>query len=372
MLKCLEFRTKGYAESLDLVKCWLISNQQGFEDSLESRLSRDSDWRVYMNMKKLFRSKKIEHILLALVIVLLPFSLISGVYLFQNLSKISLPDLPKIGSLTKNLPRVYIVQSGSMEPAIKVGGLILSIPAKSYAHGDIITFKINPSDKKLVTHRLVAAVYTNGDLDNPTYLTSGDANEEIDNWRIHRDNIVGKVVLTAPYLGYIADYAKKPYGFLLFVIVPATIIIYEEVKMLLKEIINLIRKIKLPKINFNSRKTKINLKDIQKTAALVPLIGLIFILSSVSTSFYLDKEESKGNVFSASSNFEETTPTPTPSEIPPEKITICHAAGKAGEQANYTTLTLPWNAVYGNGGHFNEDGTPQAGHEEDYLGECIP
>lgn len=52
-----------------------------------------------------------------------------------------------------------------------------------------------------------------------------------------------------------------------------------------------------------------------------------------------------------------------------EKITICHAAGREGT-THFVTLTLPENAVFGQAGHFNEDGTPQAGHEEDYLGPC--
>lgn len=56
----------------------------------------------------------------------------------------------------------------------------------------------------------------------------------------------------------------------------------------------------------------------------------------------------------------------------PEKITICHVAGLASDPANYITLELPPQAVYGNGGHFNEDGTPQAGHEQDSLGACNP
>ena len=54
---------------------------------------------------------------------------------------------------------------------------------------------------------------------------------------------------------------------------------------------------------------------------------------------------------------------------PPEMITICHAAGQAGT-TQFVTLTLPYVAVYGQAGHFNEDGTPQAGHEQDYLGAC--
>lgn len=57
---------------------------------------------------------------------------------------------------------------------------------------------------------------------------------------------------------------------------------------------------------------------------------------------------------------------------PPEKITICHVAGLASDPANYITLNLPPQAVYGNGGHFNENGTPQAGHEQDSFGECNP
>ena len=54
-----------------------------------------------------------------------------------------------------------------------------------------------------------------------------------------------------------------------------------------------------------------------------------------------------------------------------EKITICHAAGQAGT-TKFVTLTLSYDAVYGEGGHFFENGTPRAGHEDDYLGACNP
>ncbi len=57
---------------------------------------------------------------------------------------------------------------------------------------------------------------------------------------------------------------------------------------------------------------------------------------------------------------------------PPPKIVICHVAGSADDPANYITLELPYQAVYGIGGHFNEDGTTQAGHEQDTLGACNP
>jgi hypothetical protein len=51
------------------------------------------------------------------------------------------------------------------------------------------------------------------------------------------------------------------------------------------------------------------------------------------------------------------------------KITICHAAGLEGT-THFETITIAPSAVFGPGGHFNENGTTQAGHEEDYFGPC--
>lgn len=53
------------------------------------------------------------------------------------------------------------------------------------------------------------------------------------------------------------------------------------------------------------------------------------------------------------------------------KVTICHAAGLDGTM-KYVTLTVAYPAVYGPAGHFYENGTPRAGHENDYLGPCTP
>ena len=52
-----------------------------------------------------------------------------------------------------------------------------------------------------------------------------------------------------------------------------------------------------------------------------------------------------------------------------EKVTICHAAGLA-DTTQFVTLTIAEPAVYGPAGHFEENGTPRAGHEQDYFGEC--
>lgn len=52
-------------------------------------------------------------------------------------------------------------------------------------------------------------------------------------------------------------------------------------------------------------------------------------------------------------------------------MTICHGAGQ-DDTTKFVTMTLSTNAVnrdQGNGGHFFENGTPKAGHEQDYVGE---
>jgi hypothetical protein len=53
-------------------------------------------------------------------------------------------------------------------------------------------------------------------------------------------------------------------------------------------------------------------------------------------------------------------------------ITICHVAGLASDPANYVTLNITLAAAVGQAGHFGENGTPNAGHEQDTLGACQP
>ena len=48
---------------------------------------------------------------------------------------------------------------------------------------------------------------------------------------------------------------------------------------------------------------------------------------------------------------------------PDPKVTICHAAGRAGT-TKYVTITMSSN---GENGHITERGTPEAGHEQDFI-----
>lgn len=135
--------------------------------------------------------------------------------------------------------RLFVVKSGSMEPQIKVGSLVVDRNASEYAVGDVVTFLI--SDKEKVTHRIQSVEVINN---NTYYTVKGDANDSPDMSKIPKKNVIGKVIFSIPYLGYLIAYAKSLPGLILFIIVPATIIIYEEVGKINKEILAYKKKIK--------------------------------------------------------------------------------------------------------------------------------
>lgn len=129
--------------------------------------------------------------------------------------------------------KVMVVQSGSMEPAIKTGSIAVVKPAKDYTIGDIITFGPYSKTKAPTTHRIYEMKIQEGE---PIYITKGDANNAPDTREIKKEDIVGKLSFSLPYIGYAVDFAKKPIGFALLIIVPAAMIIIDEIKKIFREI----------------------------------------------------------------------------------------------------------------------------------------
>ena len=207
-----------------------------------------------------------------------------------------------------SLFNAYIVQSGSMEPAIKTGSLVISLPSQTYSQNDIITYKVG---KKLVTHRIEVKLFPEGVYGDPIYMTSGDANKDFDRIKLSQDQIVGKVLFSVPYLGYAADFAKTPKGFILFIVIPATIIVYEELKFLFNSIISRIRE-KFKKNGLNNI-TSIGINS--KLIAVIPIFGAIIVFVGLTNSFFSDSEISTQNVMQAGV-FATPTPTSTPTPTP--------------------------------------------------------
>ncbi|MEK7509659.1 MAG: signal peptidase I [Patescibacteria group bacterium] len=132
-----------------------------------------------------------------------------------------------------------IVKSGSMEPAIPTGALVVVKPAESYRKGDIITFGEDTARDIPTTHRVIAAA---GSGAGTTYTTKGDANEDQDTTQIVQRDIIGKVVFHLPYAGFVLDFARQPLGFALLIGIPAGLVILEELMAIFKEVRRTVRR----------------------------------------------------------------------------------------------------------------------------------
>ncbi len=113
----------------------------------------------------------------------------------------------------------FVVQSGSMEPAIMTGDIIVVRQQSEYYPNETITF-FNNSDQ-IVTHRIV-------EIENDLYKTKGDANRAGDDDKIAKDQVIGKVVLVIPKLGFLVAVARSRLGILLLLIIPACILIIDQ------------------------------------------------------------------------------------------------------------------------------------------------
>ena len=127
-----------------------------------------------------------------------------------------------------------VVRSGSMEPTIATGGIVLvDRGARTPSVGSVASFR--DPDGSLVTHRIVG-------LDGSRYITKGDANTTADD--LHRPIAAtyGTVVLSAPFLGFAIHLLQQPAAFLLlllgtggFLVVDALRTIAEELRRMRRE-----------------------------------------------------------------------------------------------------------------------------------------
>jgi len=128
--------------------------------------------------------------------------------------------------------KVMMVLSGSMEPSIKIGSLVIAKPADNYKIGDVITFQ-KKTDLESTTHRIEEIRVAGG---KALYTTKGDINNASDRTEVSEDDIIGKVLFDVPYLGYVVNFIQKPIGFLLMIIIPAIIIIGDEIRKIYNEV----------------------------------------------------------------------------------------------------------------------------------------
>ena len=94
-----------------------------------------------------------------------------------------------------------VVLSGSMEPALSVGDLVIVAESNSYLVGDMVVYQ---DGRMAVTHRIVS-------ITDSEVITKGDANNTEDS-PITLAQLKGKVVLAIPLVGYVINAVKTPIG----------------------------------------------------------------------------------------------------------------------------------------------------------------
>ena len=134
--------------------------------------------------------------------------------------------------------QLLIVRSGSMEPAIRTGSVVLvrPVPPQTLTVGDVITYERPDSQDMIVTHRVVEvldptasaalpgspAVPVGGA--GPAFRTKGDANGVADSYAVQYRDTGWKVVASVPYAGYFYNALSHPSARALLVGVPAVLL----------------------------------------------------------------------------------------------------------------------------------------------------
>lgn len=99
-----------------------------------------------------------------------------------------------------------VVLSGSMEPELSKGDLIIVKETNSYNCEDIVVFQDGNS---LVVHRIIEKT-------DEEVVTKGDANNT-DDGAIEISRIKGEVVFYIPYIGTVIEFIKSPIGTIIII-----------------------------------------------------------------------------------------------------------------------------------------------------------
>ena len=92
-----------------------------------------------------------------------------------------------------------VVLSGSMEPTLKVGGILYykEENINDFKEGDVLVYQLNDH---IISHRIVKVL-------DDSFITKGDNNKSIDTYEVLGYRILGKGTnWSIPYIGYYADF----------------------------------------------------------------------------------------------------------------------------------------------------------------------
>jgi signal peptidase len=118
--------------------------------------------------------------------------------------------------------RVDTVRSGSMDPELKVGSVVITRPvqAEEISVGDVITFR-SPTSGEITSHRVSAIE------DGPSFRTEAVSTEDADPFVTPAQGVVGRICFELPFAGYVVQRLVTPVGILLLFIFGFSIVVSE-------------------------------------------------------------------------------------------------------------------------------------------------
>lgn len=125
--------------------------------------------------------------------------------------------------------KMFIVKSNSMIPKFQVNDLVITkkVDTEDLEVGDIITFYFKNGE--VVTHQIVEETVID---DEQAFITKGTNVNQNDEEPVLSSNIIGQYSFSLPKVGYIINFLKTIYGYILLILIPLmTIIVLNSIKI---------------------------------------------------------------------------------------------------------------------------------------------
>ena len=119
--------------------------------------------------------------------------------------------------------RSLTVMSGSMEPALRVGDVVINsrVSPADVRVGDIVTFTDPEGTGKLITHRVRRVRIADG---TAHVVTKGDNTNTVERWDVPASGSFGRVEYRIPLLGFLVFWLHGPLARIGLIVVPALLL----------------------------------------------------------------------------------------------------------------------------------------------------
>lgn len=119
--------------------------------------------------------------------------------------------------------RSLTVMSGSMEPALGVGDVVINsrVSPADVRIGDIVTFTDPEGTGKLITHRVRRVRISDG---TAHVVTKGDRTNAVERWDVPASGSFGRVEFRVPLLGFLVFWLHGPLARLGLIVIPALLL----------------------------------------------------------------------------------------------------------------------------------------------------